>query len=85
MRTFTHPCTRPHSELPPYVDNVRAETGLPVFDAISACDTFMSGVLDSKRYSLNNWRKDWDGEQEDYHYGDNLTDAEKEELVNKCD
>ena len=31
------------TELPPYSDTVRDETGLPVWDAITACNAFMAG------------------------------------------
>ena len=79
IRAFMFECT----ELPPYSDAVRAATGLPVYDAITACDFYMSGLLDNKRFGADNWQEDWDGEQEDYSYGDNLTDEEKEKLVNK--
>jgi len=79
LRAIVFECT----ELPPYTDHVRAATGLPVFDAISACNTFIGGSLDNKRYGLNDWQEDWDGEQDNYKYGDNLSDAEQEELVNK--
>jgi len=71
------------TELPQFADAIRKATKLPVHDAISACNFFMSGYMDNARFGLNDWQEGWDGEQEDYNYGDNLSDEEKEELVNK--
>ena len=48
------------TELPPYSDAVRHATGLPVFDAISNCQFFMSGALDNKLFGKQNWQEDWD-------------------------
>jgi hypothetical protein len=39
IRAVLMECT----ELPPYSDAVRKATGLPVYDAITACDFFVSG------------------------------------------
>lgn len=78
-RAFLLECT----ELPPYADAIRFHTGLPVYDAITACQFFISGHKDNKRFGLDNWQDEWDGKQEDYKYGDNLTEKEKDELVNK--
>ena len=50
-RAFLFECT----ELPPYSDAVRYATGKPVFDAITACDFFLSGRQDNVRFGLNNW------------------------------
>jgi len=71
------------TELPQFADAIRNATGLPVYDAISACNFFMEGYMDNERFGLNDWREDWDGVQDKYNYGDNLTDEEKQELVNK--
>ena len=73
------------TELPPYADILRKELGLPVYDAITNCDSFMSGFLDNKNFGLNDWQKDWDGEQDEYNFGDNLSLEEKEDLVNKIE
>ena len=70
------------TELPPYADSLRAEIGLPVYDAITNCDSFMSGFLDNKNFGLNNWQKKWDGVQDEYKFGDNLSEEEKSKLVN---
>merc|ERR1712151_652690 len=67
-RAFLMECT----ELPPYSDAVRAATGLPVYDAITACDLFISGLVDNERFGLNDWHTDWDGEQESYVFGCNV-------------
>ena len=55
-RAFLFECT----ELPPYSDAVRAATGKPVFDAITACDFFLSSRKDNARFGLQNWQQDWD-------------------------
>jgi len=68
-RAFLFECT----ELPPYSDAVRHATGLPVYDAITNCDFFMSGNIDNTRFGKQNWQEKWDEEQADYKYGDNLT------------
>ena len=41
LRAYLLECT----ELPPYADAIRMATGLPVFDAITCCDFFISGVV----------------------------------------
>mmetsp|Transcript_31368 Transcript_31368/g.68691 ORF Transcript_31368/g.68691 Transcript_31368/m.68691 type:complete len:439 (+) Transcript_31368:71-1387(+) len=81
IRAFLMECT----ELPPYSDAVRAATGLPVFDAITCCDYFVAGSRDNKRFGLNDWMEDWDGAQEDYRFGDNLSKQEQAHLVNKIE
>ena len=80
-RAFLLECT----ELPPYSDAIRFYTGLPVYDSITACHFFISGHKDNPRFGLDNWQDEWDGKQEDYQYGDNLTEEEKGQLVNKVD
>jgi len=80
-RAFLLECT----ELPPYSDAIRFHTGLPVYDSITACHFFISGHKDNVRFGLQDWQADWDEEQEEYEYGDNLTRKEKKELVNKVE
>lgn len=58
-RAFLLECT----ELPPYADAIRCATGLPVFDAITNCNFFMSGCLDNERFGKQGWQNDWDREQ----------------------
>jgi len=72
------------TELPMFADAIRKETGLPVYDAITACNFFMEGLKDNERFGLNNWQDQWDGVQEEYEYGDNLTQKEKDQLINKA-
>merc|ERR1739848_603720 len=43
IRVILFECT----ELPPYSDAVRHATGLPVYDAITGCNYFLSGVQDN--------------------------------------
>ena len=78
-RAFLLECT----ELPPYSDAIRCATGLPVFDAITACNFFISGFQDDPMFGLQNWQHMWDKKQEEYCFGDNLTEEEKGGLVNK--
>mmetsp|Transcript_59988 Transcript_59988/g.128742 ORF Transcript_59988/g.128742 Transcript_59988/m.128742 type:complete len:225 (-) Transcript_59988:216-890(-) len=79
LRAYLFECT----ELPPYSDAVRAATGLPVYDSITACNFFMTGLQDNKRFGLNNWQEAWDKQQDDYSFGGNLTAAQRAKLVNK--
>ena len=80
-RAFLLECT----ELPPYADAIRHKTGLPVFDAITASNFFMSGFQDDVRFGLQNWQHKWDRRQDEYCFGDNLTEDEKDGLVNKLE
>ena len=80
-RAFLLECT----ELPPYSDAIRFHTGLPVYDSITACHFFISGHKDNVRFGLQDWQADWDEDQEEYEYGDNLTKKEKKHLVNKVE
>merc|ERR1719335_698356 len=80
IRCFLLECT----ELPPYSDAIRAATGLPVYDAITSCNFFMSGCQDNPLFGINNWQQTWDGKQANYTYGANLTSSEQSQLVNKC-
>lgn len=50
-RAFLFECT----ELPPYSDAVRHATGLPVFDAITNCDFFISAFQDNERFGKQGW------------------------------
>jgi len=68
--------------LPHYANAIRYYSGLPVFDAISACDFFIYSRKQNTRYGLQGWQHQWDATQEPYEYGDNLTKHEKEILVN---
>lgn len=79
-RAFLLECT----ELPPYSDAIRASTGLPVFDAITNCNFFIAGRQDNPRFGAQGWQHKWDGEQDDYAYGSNLSKAQKAKLVNKA-
>ena len=72
-RAFLLECT----ELPPYEDAIRRKTGLPVFDAITVFNFFISGRQDNARFGEQDWQDEWDGIQEDYKYGANLTKKEK--------
>jgi len=65
------------TELPPYADALREATGLPVFDAITCADFFISAFKDNPRFGLNQWQADWSGVVHEYKLGDNLTDAQK--------
>ena len=71
------------TELPPYSDAVRAATGLPVYDAITACNFFMSGVQDNPRFGLDGFTKKFDGSQNNYRFGANLSKKQKSLLITK--
>lgn len=73
------------TELPPYADALRAATDLPVWDAITACDFYISGYKDNPRFGIDDWQAEWDKQQEEYSFGQNLIDTEKALLVNKID
>ena len=76
-RAFLLECT----ELPPYANAIRFYTGLPVFDAITASHFLISGSKNEAMFGLQHWQHGWNGKQKPYHFGDNLTESEKEELV----
>jgi len=78
-RAFLLECT----ELPPYSDAIRHATGLPVFDSITNCDFFINSFRDNARFGKNDWQHAWDGVQDKYTYGANLTEEQKKALVNK--
>jgi len=80
IRCFLLECT----ELPPYADAIRASTGLPVFDAITGCNFFISGCQDNERFGINNWQEAWDGKQANYVYGQNLDAGDRAKLVNEA-
>jgi len=61
------------TELPPYADAIREATGLPVFDAITNCNFYMSSLMDNPRFGKQNWQPKWDADQDDYCFGCNLT------------
>jgi len=71
------------SELPAYADALRASTGLPVWDAITASDFYISGFKDNPRFGVDDWQAEWDEEQEGYEFGQHLIKKEKELLINK--
>jgi hypothetical protein len=77
VHAFCFECT----QLPPFSDAVRAATHRPVFDAITACDFFMSGYVDNPRFGLNDWHNAWEGVHEEYRLGDCLSPASKARLL----
>jgi hypothetical protein len=88
VHAFLMECT----QLPPFSDDVRAATGLPVYDAITSIDILMAGFVDNPRFGLNSWRKSFDGKHElgalcrrrrkTWNLGDCLEPEEKKRLVN---
>jgi len=83
---YKEPCIRAIclecTELPPYADALRKATGLPVFDAITCADFFISASQDNPRFGLNEWQLPWDGDVDKYVLGQNLSSAEKKECLN---
>ena len=88
LRAIIFECT----ELPPYSDAVReamavpTENGgtrfLPVFDSITASNACVASMVDNPLFGKNGWQEAWDGEQEDYKFGEKLSEEEKERLLN---
>jgi len=78
IRAILLECT----ELPPYADALRAASGLPVFDAITCTDFFVSAYKDNPRFGLNKWQCPWDGENEEYELGQNLSADQAGNLIN---
>ena len=74
LRAIIFECT----ELPPY--SVREATGLPVFDSITTSNAFIASMKDNPRFGANDWQKNWDGKQDDYKLGDNLSAEDKAKL-----
>ena len=79
VRAILLECT----EMPPYADALRAATKLPVFDAITCCDFFINGFKDNERFGIQGWQKKWDGKQDKYEFGANLTDEQRARLKNQ--
>lgn len=69
------------TELPPYASAIRAETGLPVYDAITNCNFVMSSFL--AHHFSRIWYEKWSGVQQDYSLGQHLTPAQRSKLVSK--
>merc|ERR1719329_1643797 len=78
IRAILLECT----ELPPYSDALRQATGLPVWDAITNADFFISARKDNPRFGLNDWQTEWDGEVDEYEWGQNLTAEQKAACLN---
>jgi len=76
LRAFIFECT----ELPPYSDAVREATGLPVFDSITTSNAFIASMQDKPRFGKNDWQDKWDGEQEKYKLGYNLSYEDQQKL-----
>lgn len=54
------------AELPPYADALRTATGLPVWDAITCADYFVSCRKDNPRFGFNQWQNDWEAALGDF-------------------
>jgi len=78
IRAILLECT----ELPPYSDALRQASGLPVFDAITNADFFISARKDNPRFGLNDWQAEWDGTVDEYEWGQNLTAAQRLACLN---
>eukprot|EP00971_Amphidinium_carterae_P020942 413299-Amphidinium_carterae.1 len=76
IRAILLECT----ELPPYADALRKETGLAVFDAITCADFFISARKDNPRFGLNAWQNPWDQTVDEYKLGQNLSQAERSQM-----
>eukprot|EP00929_Paragymnodinium_shiwhaense_P069007 TRINITY_DN3481_c0_g1_i1.p1 TRINITY_DN3481_c0_g1~~TRINITY_DN3481_c0_g1_i1.p1 ORF type:complete len:1029 (-),score=268.75 TRINITY_DN3481_c0_g1_i1:46-3132(-) len=61
--------------LPPYSDALRKEFRMPVFDAISGSDFFVSAFQDNPRFGLNQWQNDWELQAESEGILDSVGDG----------
>merc|ERR1719284_1637418 len=52
-KAFLLECT----ELPAYSDSIRQATGLPVFDAISCAEFFLSSYKDNPNFGIDDWQR----------------------------
>jgi hypothetical protein len=77
IRVILLECT----ELPPYADALRQATGLPVYDAITNADFFISAFMDNPRFGLNDWQNSFSGKVKEYKLGQNLSKQEKDMLL----
>jgi len=77
LRAICLECT----ELPPYADSIRAATGLPVYDAITCCELFVSGLQDNPYFGLDGWQMEWDGVPKEYQFGQHLSKKDIAKLV----
>ena len=68
------------TELPAYADSLKFATGLPVYDSISVCNSFMAGFLDNPKIGLNDFHEAWDGKQAEYTFGACLSENEQGKL-----
>lgn len=76
-RAFLFECT----EIPFVSNAVRSATGLPVYDGITNVEFYMSGFLSSSRFGVQNWQEEFNGTHSTYEFGQELTPAEKKNLV----
>jgi len=68
------------TELPPYADALRAATCLPVWDAVTAADFYVSAYKDNPRVGIGGWQEKWNNKPEDYRFGQNLIDEDRARL-----
>mmetsp|Transcript_23584 Transcript_23584/g.33688 ORF Transcript_23584/g.33688 Transcript_23584/m.33688 type:complete len:273 (+) Transcript_23584:24-842(+) len=71
------------TELPAYADSLKFATGLPVYDSISVCNSFMAGFLDNPKIGLNGFHEEWDGTQKEYTFGACLSENELTKLCSQ--
>ena len=78
-RAFLLECT----ELPTYSNAIKNATRLPVYDSFSVCNFFMESLQCNKKFGKQDWQKSWNGKQEAYEFGKELSENEKADLVCK--
>eukprot|EP00632_Arachnochrysis_sp_CCMP2950_P016894 CAMPEP_0185702294 /NCGR_PEP_ID=MMETSP1164-20130828/11454_1 /TAXON_ID=1104430 /ORGANISM="Chrysoreinhardia sp, Strain CCMP2950" /LENGTH=566 /DNA_ID=CAMNT_0028369471 /DNA_START=48 /DNA_END=1748 /DNA_ORIENTATION=- len=78
VAAFLFECT----ELPPYSDSVRSRCNLPVYDAITTVQFFLSGFADNPRVGKEGWQDAWDGTQDSFYLGKNATAEDKAKFEN---
>ena len=56
-----------------------------MYDAITCADFFIDSKADNPRFGIDSWQHGWDGEQEDYTFGENLDKEDKAKVENMAD
>ena len=56
-----------------------------MYDAITCADFFMDAKADNPRFGIDNWQHGWDGEQEDYTFGENLAQDDVAKVKNMAE
>jgi len=75
------------TQLPRYANLLRSTFGLPVYDAITTCNAFMGGIINNHLFGHPVFYNDNETTfyvKYSYEMGNELTQDEREMLINKC-